>query len=154
MSSKSQTRGLQLKVPPGGLVLRIFTSWKNPLTSAEFQPANLGSRGEHVTPRPPRPTNLVFYDIEYLAHNEPGEKYFNSFSKFIGKQIHVWRLHVYLPSNVYILCYTQILTFDGSNFCSASLASSTGSSRIIVVIHFVRITKQQSLRCHSNWILE
>ena len=41
---KSQTRDPQLKVPPGGLVLRIFTSWKNPSTSAGFEPANLISR--------------------------------------------------------------------------------------------------------------
>ena len=27
-------------------------SWKNPSTSAGFEPVNLGSRGEHVTPRP------------------------------------------------------------------------------------------------------
>ena len=61
-SLKSQTRGPQLKVPPGGLVLRIFTSWKNPSTSAGFEPANLGSRGEHVTPRPPRTTGrMLFY---------------------------------------------------------------------------------------------
>ena len=53
---KSQTRDLQLKVSLGGLMLRIFTSWKDPTISAGFEPANLGSRGEHVTPRPPRPT--------------------------------------------------------------------------------------------------
>ena len=41
-------------VPPGGIVIRIFTSWKNPSTLAGFEPANLESRGEHVTPRPPR----------------------------------------------------------------------------------------------------
>ena len=29
------------KVPPGGLVLRIFTSWKSPSTSVGFEPANL-----------------------------------------------------------------------------------------------------------------
>ena len=46
----------QLKVPTGGLVLRMFTSRKNPSTSAGFELANLGSRGEHVTPRPTRPT--------------------------------------------------------------------------------------------------
>ena len=39
-------------VPPGGLVLRIFTSWKNPSTSAGLEPANLGSQGEHITLRP------------------------------------------------------------------------------------------------------
>ena len=52
-SLKSQTRNPQLKVLPGGLVLRIFTSWKNASSSAGFEPANHGSRGEHVTPRPP-----------------------------------------------------------------------------------------------------
>ena len=52
---KSQTRDPQLKVPPGGLLLRIFTSWKSPSTSAGFESANLGSRDEHGTPRPPRP---------------------------------------------------------------------------------------------------
>ena len=56
-SLKSQTRESQLKVPPGGLVLRIFMSWKTPLTSAEFEPTDLGSRGEQVIPRPPRPTS-------------------------------------------------------------------------------------------------
>ena len=55
-SLRSQTRNPQLKVPPGVLVLGIFMSWKNPSTSAGFEPANLGSRGEHVTSRPPRPT--------------------------------------------------------------------------------------------------
>ena len=54
-SLKSQIRDPQLKDPPGGgLVLRIFTSWKNPSTSAGFEPADHGFRGEHVTPRPPR----------------------------------------------------------------------------------------------------
>ena len=55
-SLKSQTQDPQLKVPPGGLVLRIFTSWKKSI--AGFEPANLGSRGEYVTPRPPRPTDM------------------------------------------------------------------------------------------------
>ena len=48
-SLKSQTRDSQLKVPPGGLVLRIFTSWKNPSNSARFEPANLVSRGDQNT---------------------------------------------------------------------------------------------------------
>ena len=58
MRLKSQTRDPQLEVPPGGLVLRIFTSWKNPSISAGFEPVNLGSGGEHVTSRPPRPTSV------------------------------------------------------------------------------------------------
>ena len=42
--------------PLEGLVLRIYTSWQNPSTSVGFEPANLGSRGKHFTPRPPRQT--------------------------------------------------------------------------------------------------
>ena len=48
-----------INVPPGGLVLRTFTCWKNPSTSAGFELANLGSRGEHVTSIPPRPTFYI-----------------------------------------------------------------------------------------------
>ena len=55
-SLKSQTQEPQLKVPPGGLVLRISMGWKNPSTSAGFEPANFISWSEHVTPRPSRPT--------------------------------------------------------------------------------------------------
>ena len=47
-SLKSQTRDPDPKVPPGGLVLRIFTSWKNDSTSAGFEPASLESRREHI----------------------------------------------------------------------------------------------------------
>ena len=57
-SLKSQTLDPQLNVPPVGLVLRMFTSWKNPSTSAGFEPANLGSLGEHVTPRTTEADNL------------------------------------------------------------------------------------------------
>ena len=55
-SLKSHTRDPRLEVPPRGLVLRICMSWKNPSTSAGFEPENLGSWDEHVTPRLPRPT--------------------------------------------------------------------------------------------------
>ena len=53
-SLKFQNQDSQLKVPPGGPVLSIFTSWKNASTTAGFEPENPGSRGEHVTSRPPR----------------------------------------------------------------------------------------------------
>ena len=57
-SLKSQTRDPQLKVSPPRIVLRIFTSWKNPSTSAGFEPTSLESRGEHGTPRSLRPTEM------------------------------------------------------------------------------------------------
>ena len=50
---KFQTRDLLLNVPPGGLSAQDFYVLKNPSTSAGFEPANLGSQDENVTPRPP-----------------------------------------------------------------------------------------------------
>ena len=66
-SLKSQTLDPKPKVPPGGLVLRILTPWKNPFTSVGFEPANLGSRGEHVTPRPPRSTTTMIYKAKFIG---------------------------------------------------------------------------------------
>ena len=63
-SLKSQTQDPQPKVPAGGLVLRIITSWKNPSTSVGFEPVNLGSRREHVTPRPPTPTEFKLINVQ------------------------------------------------------------------------------------------
>ena len=36
-------------------VLRIFFALKNPTASAWFEPANLGTKGQHATSRPPKP---------------------------------------------------------------------------------------------------
>ena len=41
--------------PPKEGALRIFFALKNPTTSAEFEPANLGTKGQHDTPRQPKP---------------------------------------------------------------------------------------------------
>jgi hypothetical protein len=42
------------------VVLRIFFALKNPTASAGFEPANLGTKGQHATPRPPKPPSTVF----------------------------------------------------------------------------------------------
>jgi hypothetical protein len=41
--------------PPKEGVLRIFFRPKNPTASAGFEPANLGTKGQHATARPPTP---------------------------------------------------------------------------------------------------
>jgi len=41
--------------PPKEGVLRIFFALKNPTASAGFEPANLGTNGQHATPGPPKP---------------------------------------------------------------------------------------------------
>jgi hypothetical protein len=41
----------------------IFFALKNPTASAGFEPANLGTKGQHATSRPPKPPvmGLLFY---------------------------------------------------------------------------------------------
>ena len=34
---------------------RFFVDLKNPTASSGFEPANLGTKGQHATPRPPKP---------------------------------------------------------------------------------------------------
>jgi hypothetical protein len=46
--------------PPKEGVLRNFFALKNPTVSAGFEPANLSSKGQHATSRPPEP--LTFMD--------------------------------------------------------------------------------------------
>jgi len=41
--------------PPKEGVLRIFFALKNPTASAGFEPANLSTKGQHATSRPPKP---------------------------------------------------------------------------------------------------
>ena len=44
--------------PPGaseGRRAEDFFALKNPTASAGFEPANLGTKGQHATPRPPKP---------------------------------------------------------------------------------------------------
>ena len=43
-----------------------FYVLKNPSTSARSEPANLGSRGELVTPRPPRPTRSWYINSYHI----------------------------------------------------------------------------------------
>jgi hypothetical protein len=40
---------------PNEGVLRILFALKNPNASAGFEPANLGSKGQYATSRPPKP---------------------------------------------------------------------------------------------------
>ena len=41
--------------------LGFFFRPKNPTASAWFEPANLGTKGQHATPRPPKPPKHVAY---------------------------------------------------------------------------------------------
>ena len=68
-SLKSQTRDPQLKVPPGGLVLKVFTFRKNPSTSARFEPTNFGS-GAHYPETTEADTTIFTHKQTLWCQNE------------------------------------------------------------------------------------
>ena len=47
-------------------VLRIFFTFKYPMASAGFEPANLGTKGQHATPRPPKPPVMSMGNIKRI----------------------------------------------------------------------------------------
>ena len=52
---KSATWNRRLYFPSEGRRAEDFFALKNPTASAGFEPANLGTKGQHATPRPPKP---------------------------------------------------------------------------------------------------
>jgi hypothetical protein len=52
---KSATWDRRLYFPSEGRCAEDFFALKNPTASAGFEPANLGTKGQHATPRPPKP---------------------------------------------------------------------------------------------------
>jgi hypothetical protein len=48
------------------VVLRIFFALKNLTASAGFEPANLGTKGQHATPRTPKPLLCIVSKIPIL----------------------------------------------------------------------------------------
>ena len=52
--------------PPALSPSGVLCTEKNPSTLVGFEPVNLGSRGEHVTPRPPRSTG---YKLKQIGSN-------------------------------------------------------------------------------------
>ena len=57
--------------PSEGRRAEDFFALKNPTASAGFEPANLGTKSQHATPRPPKPPMVL-----YLIINTPeGAKY-------------------------------------------------------------------------------
>ena len=50
----------QLYFPSEGRRAEDFFALKNPTALARFEPANLGTKGQHATPRPPKPLKYCF----------------------------------------------------------------------------------------------
>ena len=58
-----------LSLPKEG-VLGIFSAPKNPTASARFEPANLGTKGQHATSMPPVPLKCLLILAYMIFLNE------------------------------------------------------------------------------------
>jgi len=52
--------------PPKEGVLRIYFALRNPRASAGFEPVNLGTKGQHATPRPQK---SLMSDVKTLSRD-------------------------------------------------------------------------------------
>jgi hypothetical protein len=50
----------RLYFPSEGRRAEDFFALKNPMASAGFEPTNLGTKGQHVIPTPPKPLQLIY----------------------------------------------------------------------------------------------
>ena len=56
------------QIPSEGRRAEDFFDLKNPTASAGFEPANMDTKGQHATPRPPKPLanfveSQIFWDV-------------------------------------------------------------------------------------------
>jgi len=61
---KSATWDRRLYFPSEGRRAEDFFALKNPTVSAGFEPANLGTKGQHATSRPPKPISKWYRRIK------------------------------------------------------------------------------------------
>ena len=72
--------------------------WKNPSTSAGFEPTYLGSRGEHVTPRPTTTIKPTKFNVGRCVHLGPDKSSMNlKTAKWLVKNK---SNNIYLENNV------------------------------------------------------
>jgi hypothetical protein len=60
--------GRPLTSPSEGRRVEDFFALKNPKASAEFEPANLGTKGQHATSRPPKPLCRLYIRKVYIRN--------------------------------------------------------------------------------------
>jgi len=59
----------RLYFPSKGKRAEDFFALKNLTASAGFEPANLGTKGQHDTPRPPKPLQQTITHLPQECHN-------------------------------------------------------------------------------------
>jgi hypothetical protein len=104
---KSTTWDQRLYFPSEGSRAEDFFALKNPTASAAFEPANLGIKGQHATPRPPKPLKLS----SVLVPKPRGQ---SRLRYFYLAALHLF-IHQYLLRNTQVLDSAHRTVFQDSN---------------------------------------
>ena len=86
---KSTTWDRLLYLPSEGRRTEDFFVLKNPTSSVGFEPANLGTKGQHATSRPPKPLNCSEIPSFYFLPLTWGRK-----NIFLYFNLHIFRLEM------------------------------------------------------------
>ena len=120
--------------PPKEGVLRIFFVLKNPTASAGFEPTNLGTIGQHATPRPPKPISTYFAVIRLYYPLHPllilPEKYFSPYVLLT----HATRILLQHPTGTY-MAYQYFVEFFNVKIRPMHFIRQHHSIHTITVLH-------------------
>ena len=86
--------------PPKEGVPEDFFALKNPTDSAGFEPANLGTKGQHATPRPPKPVHTYIHTYIHTYVHTYIHTYIHTLSKQTTKNDHVGKTIPFLTSRL------------------------------------------------------
>jgi hypothetical protein len=87
----------RLYVPSEGRLAVDFYALKNPTASAGFEPANLGTKGQHATSRPPKLTTPWLHSSHY-QHSLSADTLMSLFST--AYNICLWNLSFHLSCHL------------------------------------------------------
>ena len=106
--------------PPKEGVLRIFFTPKNPTASVGFEPANLGTKGQHATSRPPKPfdsdlkKNIKFMEVTLtICSNKILDEVF-FFCVFSGLGLQLLQIRIYRSTHNKITAWILLFLHSGT----------------------------------------
>ena len=117
---KSTTWNKRLYFPSEGRRAEDFFALKNPTASARFEPANLGTKGQHATSRPPKPLYVqdgqTYHTLWQRLQTSRGPRW---------KTAYRWQLHYVLwvsgirilPNVLWVLYIFSVCHFHTSLEC-------------------------------------
>ena len=144
-SSKSTTWDRRLYFPSEGRHAEDFFTLKTPTASAGFEPANLGTRGQHATSRPPKPLSasmVLFCNYRIFLVNLSD---FYEIQKVPSITIY-WHLCIFIV-RVYVFLLLSIYSYCSSMYSLRCLCILTVVYVFLLFVHVFLLLSMYSYCC-------